>query len=172
MRIPGVVLPATTGRAIDLAELASGRLVLFCYPRTGRPGVDPLPGWDAIPGARGCTPQACAYRDRHAEIAAFGYAVAGLSAQSPGDQLEFAQRAHIPFPVLSDERLELAASLRLPTFSVAGLMFYRRLTLIAEQGSITKVFYPVFPPDRDADNVIEWIERRRGAEARSGSIGR
>jgi peroxiredoxin len=134
--------------------------VLYVYPRTGKPGQPMLPGWDEIPGARGCTPQSCAFRDHAAELAAFGARVAGLSAQSLGDQVEFAERNRMPFPVVSDERLELAGALGLPTFEVEGLTLYKRLALVAEKGRIVKVFYPVFPPDRNAEAVLEWLRDR------------
>ena len=146
---------------MDLAELARERLVLYVYPRTGKPGRPMLPGWDDIPGARGCTPQSCGFRDHAAELAAFGARVAGLSAQSLADQIEFAERNRMPFPVISDEGLELARALGLPTFDVEGLTLYKRLALVAESGGIVKVFYPVFPPDRNAEEVVAWLERSR-----------
>ena len=119
-----------------------------------------LPGWDDIPGARGCTPQSCAFRDHAAELEAFGARVAGLSAQSLDDQIEFAERNRMPFPVVADERLELARALGLPTFEVEGLTLYKRLALVAENGRIVKVFYPVFPPDRNAADVVAWLQGR------------
>ena len=145
---------------MSLAELARERLVLYVYPRTGRPSEPLLPGWDEIPGARGCTPQSCAFRDHAAELAALGAAVAGLSAQSLDDQREFAERNRMPFPVVSDERLELARALGLPTFEVEGLRLYKRVTLVAERGEVEKVFYPVFPPDRNAAEVLAWMSSR------------
>ena len=145
---------------MNLAELARERLVLYVYPRTGKPGQPMLPGWDDIPGARGCTPQSCGFRDHAAELAAFGAQVAGLSAQSLADQVEFAERNRMPFPVVSDERLELARALGLPTFEVEGLTLYKRLALVAERGRIVKVFYPVFPPDRNAEEVLAWMSSR------------
>jgi peroxiredoxin len=156
--LPTLRLPATTGEAIDLAEVgADGTVVLFIYPRTGKPG-EPLPdGWDLIPGARGCTPQSCAFRDLHGEFTERGVEVLGLSAQSREDQAEFAERVHLPFPVLSDPSLELAAALGLPTFSVAGMTLYKRVTLVIRDGEIAKVFYPVFPPDRNAADVLAWL---------------
>jgi peroxiredoxin len=155
MAVPSVLLPSSQGD-VNLAELAMA-LVLYVYPRTGKPGVEPLPGWDATPGARGCTPQSCGFRDHAAELASLGARVAGLSAQSPEDQLEFATREHIPYPVVSDERLVLAEALGLPTFQIAGLTLYKRLALIARGGRIEKVFYPVFPPDRNARDVVAWL---------------
>jgi peroxiredoxin len=137
--------------------LASGRLGAYVYPRTGTPG-EPLPaGWDDIPGARGCTPQSCAYRDGLAEFKRLDAAVVGISAQNPDEQREFAEREHIPFPLLSDKTLRLAQALSLPTFEAAGMTLYRRLTLIVDAGTITKAFYPVFPPDRDAAAVLAWL---------------
>ena len=152
-RIPAVVLSSSHG-PVDLAELSAERCVLYVYPRSGRPGVPSLPGWDAFPGARGCTPQSCAFRDHSSELAALGARVAGLSAQMLEDQIEFAERNHMPFPVIADPELRAAQSLDLPTFQIAGHTLYRRLALIAELGRVTKVFYPVFPPDQNAADVV------------------
>jgi len=154
-KLPDLELPSSQG-TVKIRDFE----VLYVYPRSGRPGVPMLPGWDAIPGARGCTPQSCAFRDHASELAELGAHVAGLSAQTLDDQIEFAERNHMPFPVISDEHLRLAGMLRLPTFDVAGLTLYRRLTLIAEQGRIVKVFYPVFPPDRNAQDVVDWLRHR------------
>lgn len=155
--IPALALTSTFRREIDLESAARGTLVLYCYPRTGRPG-EPLPeGWDDIPGARGCTPQSCAFRGHFAELRALGADVLGLSAQPLAEQVEFAERVRLPYPILSDPGLELAAAMRLPTFEVAGMRLYRRLTLIARDGRIEKVFYPVFPPDRNAADVVAWL---------------
>ncbi len=154
--VPSLVLPSSQG-LVDLAELARERLVLYVYPRTGRPGhASPL-GWDAIPGARGCTPQSCGFRDHAAELRKLGARVAGLSAQPLDEQVEFAKRNEMPFPIVSDERLELASALGVPTFDVAGMTLYRRVTLIAERGRVRHVFYPVFPPDRNAAEVVAWL---------------
>jgi peroxiredoxin len=153
--VPDLVLPSSRG-AVNLRDFE----VLYVYPRSGRPGRDLLPGWDDIPGARGCTPQSCAFRDHSDELAALGARVAGLSAQTLDDQIEFGQRNRMPFPVISDEWLELARDPGLPTFEVEGLTLYKRLALIAEQGRIVKVFYPVFPPDRNAQDVVEWLKGR------------
>lgn len=162
LAVPSLALPASTGVEIDLAELARELAVIYVYPGTGRPGL-PLPhGWDDIPGARGCTPQSCAYRDALAGFQDRGAALAGLSAQSPEHQREFAFREQIAFPLLSDQELRLAALLRLPTFEAEGTTFYKRLTLVAERGEIVKAFYPVFPPDRDATQVLAWLDARRG----------
>jgi peroxiredoxin len=158
-RLPSIMLPATDGGAVALADLA-GRVVIFCYPRTGRPGDPPLVDeWDLIPGARGCTPQSCAFRDLHAAFRARDAQVFGLSTQDTVYQQEAAERLHLPFPLLSDERLELASALRLPTFEAGGETLLKRLTLIARDGRIEKVFYPVFPPDKNADEVLIWLRR-------------
>ncbi|HVR13345.1 MAG TPA: peroxiredoxin [Gaiellaceae bacterium] len=154
--VPDLVLPSSRG-AVNLRDFE----VLYVYPRSGRPGRDLLPGWDDIPGARGCTPQSCAFRDHSAELAALGARVAGLSAQTLDDQIEFAQRNQMPFPVISDEWLELARDPGLPTFEVEDLTLYKRLALIAEHGCIVKVFYPVFPPDRNAQDVVDWLKGGR-----------
>jgi peroxiredoxin len=161
MRVPRLELPTTDQRALDLAEAAQRLLVLYVYPRTGRPG-EPLPtGWDDIPGARGCTPQACAFRDLHAEIAAAGAHTLGLSAQNVADQHEVVGRLGLPYALASDPLLTVAEALGLPTFEVDGMTLYKRLTLIADHGEILKVFYPVFPPDRNAADVLEWLLANR-----------
>jgi peroxiredoxin len=154
--LPDLVLASSRG-AVNVRDFH----VLYVYPRTGRPGRPMLPGWDDIPGARGCTPQSCAFRDHSAELAALGATVAGLSAQSLDDQVEFAERNHMPFPIISDEWLELARDPGLPTFEIEGLTLYKRLALISERGRIVKVFYPVFPPDRNAQDVLDWLETNR-----------
>jgi peroxiredoxin len=156
MRLPSLALPATDGTMINLSALP-GRSVVYVYPRTGRP-EQPLPtGWDQIPGARGCTPQSCAYRDLAAELAALGARVFGLSTQDTAYQQEAVERLHLPFPLLSDERLALTTALSLPTFEVGGMTLIKRLTLIIDDGAIEAVFYPVFPPDADAANVAAWL---------------
>jgi peroxiredoxin len=156
--LPAVQLPSTGADPVDLAGAASGkRLVLYCYPRTGRPG-EPMPaGWDEIPGARGCTPQSCAFRDHFAELTDLGASVLGLSTQTIDEQREFAARVGLPYPLLSDHELVLRDELKLPTFTAGSLELYRRITLIAEDGVIVKVFYPVFPPDRNAADVVAWL---------------
>jgi peroxiredoxin len=158
-RVPSLVLESSQG-PVDLAELAAYRLALYVYPRTGRPGVPSLPGWDEIPGARGCTPQSCAFRDHEAELAELGARVAGLSAQTLDEQIEFAERNHITYPVIADPERRLARELALPTFDVADQTLYKRLALVAEQGEIVRVFYPVFPPDRNAADVVAWLRER------------
>ncbi len=151
---PRLALPATTGGAVDLGDPALGLTVVFCYPRTGEPGK-PLPeGWDAIPGARGCTPQACSFRDLHAEFAALGARVYGLSAQSTDYQREAAERLHLPYPLLSDAGLAFAEALGLPTFEAAGMRLHRRLTLILRAGRVERALYPVFPPDASAEQAL------------------
>ena len=160
LEVPALELPSSSGRALNLAGLASGRLVVYVYPRTGVPG-EPMPeGWDDIPGARGCTPQSCAYRDAAEEFEALGVAVVGVSAQDARGQAEFAQRQRISYPLLSDSGLVLGKALGLPTFRAGGLTLYKRLTFVAEAGTVAKVFYPVFPPDRDAAQVLAWLRMR------------
>ena len=155
-QVPSLSLESTQG-LVDLAELCAEVGVLYVYPRTGRPGVDPLPGWDAYPGARGCTPQSCAFRDHAEELAGLGALVAGLSAQSLEDQLEFAERTHIPYPVIADPERRAAQALGLPTFEIAGHRLYRRLALVGRRGRVEHVFYPVFPPDRNAADVVAYL---------------
>jgi peroxiredoxin len=164
---PGLSLPSTGGGDLELRAVASGSdlAVAYVYPRTGVPGEPSPAGWDDIPGARGCTPQSCAFRDSLAEFASMGASVLGISAQSPAEQAEFAEREHIPFPLLADPGLRLADALRLPTFEVEGMTLYRRLTLVARQGRIVKAFYPVFPPDRNAAEVLAWL---RATDERPG----
>jgi peroxiredoxin len=161
--LPDLSLPSTAGTDVNLREAAAeGTLVLYVYPRTGKPGEPLPPGWDDIPGARGCTPQACSFRDSHGELERLGARVYGLSAQSLADQHEFGARVDLPYALISDPELELAAALRLPTFEVEGLRLYKRITLIARRGRIEHVFYPVFPPDRNAADVIDWISCNTG----------
>jgi peroxiredoxin len=156
--MPALSLPATDGRRVALDGLGRGRTVIYVYPMTGRPGVDLPPGWDDIPGARGCTPESCGFRDHHGELLAAGAdQVCGLSSQSSDYQAEVVDRLHLPFAMLSDERLALADALGLPTFSVDGMTLYRRLTMIVTDGVIEHVFYPVFPPDQHAQEVLDWL---------------
>jgi peroxiredoxin len=155
--LPDIALPATTGASVNLSRLA-GRTVVYLYPRTGVPGVDPPPGWDAIPGARGCTPQSCGFRDHFAELKRLGVAqLFGLSTQDTAYQGEAAARLHLPFALVSDEKLALAKALRLPTFTAAGMTLLKRMAWIVDDGTIVKVFYPVFPPDKNAEEVIAWL---------------
>src|SRR5262245_51735430 len=155
--LPALALPSTAGRSVDLGAVEAEWLVLYFYPRTGLPDQDPPGGlavWDAIPGARGCTPQACAYRDHHADLRARGAAVYGVSTQDTPYQREVVERLHLPYPLLSDAGLQLVRALRLPTFTVAGHTLIRRLTLLGRGDGIERCFYPVFPPDADAGNVL------------------
>ena len=161
MRLPDVELPATMGAPVNLSRL-KGRTVVYVYPRTGVPGVDPPSGWDQIPGARGCTPQSCGFRDHFAELKTLGIAaVFGVSTQDTDYQREAAERLHLPFPVLSDAALKLAHAINLPTFSVAGMTLLKRMALILEDGVILKVFYPVFPPDKNAEEVVGWLRANK-----------
>jgi peroxiredoxin len=155
--VPALSLPSTTGASVDLAGASANTAVFYVYPRTGREGVEPPPEWDAIPGARGCTPQSCAFRDHYADITALGADVFGISAQATEEQREFAERVGLPYPLLSDPGLALAGALRLPTFGFRGARLYKRVTFIAIGGRIEKVFYPVFPPDRNAADVVAWL---------------
>ena len=166
MRLPPIALRSTGGHSVDLARLAA-RSVIYCYPRTGRPDREMPEGWNAIPGARGCTPQSCAFRDHYRELKRAGAAeVFGLSTQDTAYQREAVERLHLPFELISDEKLELARALKLPTFKVDGMTLIKRLTLIARDGVIVKVFYPVFPPDRNADDVLAWLTASRDDELR------
>ncbi len=157
MKLPDIALAATSGPAVNLSKL-KGRTVLYVYPRTGVPGVDAPPGWDDIPGARGCTPQSCGFRDHFAELKALGIAgVYGLSTQDTGYQREAVERLHLPFPILSDADLKLARAIDLPTFSTSGMTLFKRMALVIDDGAIVKAFYPVFPPDKNAQEVVAWL---------------
>src|SRR6202049_5159672 len=157
MKLPDLPLPATSGGAVNLARLA-GRTVLYLYPRTGVPGVDLPPGWNDIPGARGCTPQSCGFRDHFAELNGLGVShLFGLSTQDTDYQREAAERLHLPFPILSEEHLTLTHALKLPTFEASGMTLLKRFTLAIDRGTIEHVFYPVFPPDRNAVDVVAWL---------------
>jgi len=159
LRLPDIALPATDGRSVSLAR-CQGRTVVYAFPRMGKPGqIALIDGWDEIPGARGCTPQSCAFRDHFKELGAAGAAqVFGLSTQDTAYQAEAVARLNLPFAILSDERGELANALRLPTMQVAGLTLLKRLALVSDDGRISKVFYPVFPPDRNAGDVLAWLK--------------
>jgi len=159
MRVPAVQLMSTAGREVDLSRLA-GRTVVYCYPRTGRPGQELPKGWNEIPGARGCTPQSCGYRDHFQDLQSLAVNLFGLSTQDTDYQQEAAKRLNLPFELLSDSTLAFAHALRLPTFEVEGMTLIKRLTLIINTGRIIHVFYPVFPSDRDAVEVIQWLSAK------------
>jgi len=161
LAMPSLSLPSTNGGEINVAEASrERRTVFFFYPRSGRPDDPQIPGWDDIPGARGCTPQSCAFRDHFCEFEELGVQMFGVSAQDTAYQREFAERTHLPYPLLSDRELELTRAVRLPTFEVAGMTLIKRLTLVVSDGRIQKVFYPVFPPDRNAEEVLGWLRSR------------
>jgi len=160
LRLPALQLPATTGGTVDLTALPAGHSVIFVYPMTGRPGTALPDGWDAIPGARGCTPQNCAIRDEYRAFVDLGVAVYALSTQPTAYQAEMAERLHLPYPVLSDADYGLSDALSLPTFMANGMRLIRRLTLIVRDGIIEHVFYPVFPPDRSTEPVLDWLRAR------------
>jgi peroxiredoxin len=161
--VPSLTLDSSQG-PVSFRELGLDLAVLYVYPRTGTPDRPTPAEWDAIPGARGCTPQSCAFRDHAEELAELGARVAGLSAQTLDDQIELAEREHIPYPVIADPERRLGAALDLPTFEFEGMALYKRVTLILEAAHVSKVFYPVFPPDRNAADVVAWLrERKDGA---------
>ena len=155
--LPRVTLPTTEGSTITFAEIP-GTTVIYIYPRTGRPDQELPPGWNDIPGARGCTPQSCSFRDHHTELWQRGATVFGLSTQDTDYQSEAVQRLELPFPLVSDANLEFATALDLPTFDVAGMRLIKRITLICYEGWIEKVFYPVFPPHQSAEDVLNWLK--------------
>ena len=157
MKLPDLALPATSGGAVNLARLA-GRTVLYLYPRTGVPGVDLPPGWNDISGARGCTPQSCGFRDHFAELKGLGVShLFGLSTQDTDYQREAAERLHLPFAILSDAGLAFTRAMKLPTFIVAGMTLLKRMALVVDEGIVGKAFYPVFPPDQNAAEVVAWL---------------
>lgn len=160
--LPSVPLPATNGESVDLSS-CRGRTVVYIYPRTGKPGIPNSDGWDAIPGARGCSPQSCAFRDHFDELRQLGVnRLYGLSTQDTAYQQEAADRLHLPFPLLSDEQLEFARALSLPTFEADGMRLLKRCTLIVDDGRVAHMFYPVFPPDRNASDAIAWLSTSPG----------
>ena len=160
-RLPDISLAATDGAAVNLSRLA-GRTVVYIYPRTGRPGQATPTGWDGIPGARGCTPQSCGFRDHFADLKRLGVVhLFGMSTQTTDYQREAVERLHLPFAILSDEQLAFARALKLPTFSVDGMTLIARMAWVIDDGVITKVFYPVFPPDRSAEDVVTWLQASR-----------
>jgi peroxiredoxin len=157
--MPALALASTAGRQVRLHEQSQSRTVFFFYPRTGRPGVSISPEWNAIPGARGCTPHSCAYRDLYAEFRQLNTAVFGVSSQDTEYQQELVRRTNLPYEVLSDREFRLTDALRLPTFQFEGMRLIKRLALVAEKGRIVKVFYPVFPPDKNAETVLAWLRQ-------------
>jgi peroxiredoxin len=161
MKLPSVSLLATDGQMVNLSS-CRGRTVVYAYPRTGRPGIPNPEGWDMIPGARGCSPQSCAFRDHFTELKRLGVSqLYGLSTQDTAYQREAADRLHLAFPLLSDENLELTRALNLPTFETSGMTLLKRCTVIIYDGRITHVFYPIFPPDKNASDVIAWLSTPR-----------
>lgn len=161
MLLPSITLASTSDHKIDLSS-ENGIVAVYFYPMIGRPNSPPMIGWNEIPGARGCTPQSCSFRDKHSEFLSLGTKVYGASSQSSAEQKEAVQRLHLPFELLSDVHFELASALKLPTFEYNSLRLIKRLTLIIENGVICKVFYPVFPPNENATDVIAWLRRNRG----------
>jgi peroxiredoxin len=160
MRIPSVSLRSTKGRNVNVAEISSRPSVFFFYPETGKPG-DPIPnGWNEIPGARGCTPQSCGFRDQYREFKKLGFEVFGVSTQNLDEQIEFAQRNSLQYALLNDTDLNLTKALRLPTFEFDSKTFLKRLALVVEHGRIERVFYPVFPPDKNAEMVLNYLRDR------------
>ncbi|KAM0720614.1 hypothetical protein Q7P37_004751 [Cladosporium fusiforme] len=163
-KLPSVALPSTAGNKVDVSTLA-GLSIIFCYPRTGGPDENIPAEWDAIPGARGCTPQACSFRDASYRFLADGVShIFGVSTQDTEYQSEIKERVHLPYQLLSDEKLELAGQLNLPTFEWRGQKLLKRLTMAVEDGIIVKVWYPVFPPDKSADEVLSWLETKVGRQ--------
>jgi peroxiredoxin len=160
MRFPSVALITTSGSKIDISSIR-GLAVVYFYPLIGNPDSPPMLGWNEIPGARGCTPQSCAFRDLHAEFTELGVSVYGVSSQSHSQQVEASGRLHLPFELVSDLSFELASALKLPTFEYNSSTLIKRLTLIIENGIIKKVFYPVFPPNENAADVIAWLRENQ-----------
>src|SRR3954467_5644960 len=164
-RMPSIPLQATNGDTVDLSAIP-GRVVVYAYPRTGRPGIENPDGWDMIPGARGCTPQTCSFRDHFAELKALGVDhLFGLSTQDPDYQREAAERLHLPFAIPSDERLELTTAMGLPTCDTSGMTLLKRFTLVIDSGAVEHVCYPVCRPDRSATDVIDWLSQRTRSHA-------
>jgi len=161
MALPGLSLASTGGRTVRLDEQAQSRTVFFFYPRTGRPGVAIPESWNKIPGARGCTPHSCGYRDLHAEFRKLGAAVFGVSSQDTEYQRELVERTRLTYEILSDQKFQLTDALRLPTFVFEGVRLIKRLAFVTEKGTILKAFYPVFPPDKNAETVLAWLKQGR-----------
>src|SRR5881396_655463 len=158
MALPDLELPSTANRRVNLSKIGTPRIVVYAYPMTGQPGKALPAGWDDIPGARGCTPETCGFRDHHKDLAKLHAEVFGVSTQSTEYQQEMVKRLEVPFDVLSDEHFALTKALRLPTFTVEGMTLLKRLTLVVTNGQIEHVFYPVFPPDTHAEEVIAWLK--------------
>ena len=161
MTIPDLELPSTANRRVNLSKISVARLVLYAYPMTGQPGKALPAGWDDIPGARGCTPETCGFRDHHKDLAKLHAEVFGMSTQSTAYQQEMVKRLEVPFEVLSDEHVAFARALRLPTFTVDGMTLLKRMAWVIDDGVVAHVFYPVFPPDRSADEVVAWLTQKR-----------
>ena len=157
--LPNIVLDSTSGKSLNISSIKSN-VVFYCYPMTGQPGVKLPDGWDSIPGARGCTPQSCSFRDHYQELQRLNTQVYGISTQESATQIEAATRLHLPFELLSDADFRLTTALQLPTFEVDHKRLIKRLTLIAKEGKIVKVFYPVFPPHQNADDVVDWLKQQ------------
>jgi len=158
MKLPQVLLKATNGETINLGDI-QGRLVIYCYPMTGQPDVALPDGWDQIPGARGCTPQSCSFRDHYQDLQALGAEVIGLSVQTTEYQKEMADRLHLPFPVVSDVDYQFQKALNMPTFIAGGMTLLKRVTLIVNNGVIEGVHYPIFPSDSDAAWVMDYLKK-------------
>jgi peroxiredoxin len=157
--LPDLELPSTRNRRVNLSTVSAPRIVIYAYPMTGRPDRQLPQGWDDIPGARGCTPETCGFRDHHKDLAKLHADVFGISTQDTAYQQEMVKRLEVPFEVLSDERMAFARALNLPTFTVDGMTLLKRLTIVARRGRIEHVFYPVFPPDAHAEEVIAWLKQ-------------
>lgn len=158
--LPNIILRSTSGKQVNMSHVR-GQAVLFCYPMTGQPDVELPNGWDSIPGARGCTPQSCSFRDRYRELQTLDTQVYGISTQKSSTQLEAVERLHLPYELLCDADFELTTSLQLPTFEVENRRFIKRLTLIVRESEIVKVFYPIFPPEKNVIDVVEWLKQEK-----------
>ncbi|HLK19903.1 MAG TPA: peroxiredoxin [Bryobacteraceae bacterium] len=161
MKVPNIALHSTKGRMVNLAEPASGRIIVYVYPRTGAPGSTVPSTWDDIPGARGCTPQSCSMRDHYREAKSLGAEIYGLSTQTTEYQKEVVERLHLPFEILSDSDFKFSRALNLPNFTFEGVTLDKRLTLVIKDGKIEKVFYPVFPPDKHGEQIVAWLKRKQ-----------
>ncbi len=158
--LPNIILHSTSDKQVNISNI-EGKVVFYCYPMTGQPGIKLPDGWDSIPGARGCTPQSCSFRDHYQELQALSTQVYGISTQESTAQTEAVKRLHLPFELLSDADFELTTALQLPTFEVENKRLIKRLTLIIQEGKIVKVFYPVFPPNQNARDVVEWLKQAK-----------